>query len=142
MSARLRDRDEVLGLVIAATVEYTNRVHEIKATAAAKYSPAVTLCCSYITEHIHENITLEELSKICAFSKEHLSRIFRKETGTTIKKYYLEKKMELAAYLLQYSERPVQDIAYFLGFSSHGRFSGYFRQQYGVSPKEYRRSRA
>ncbi len=139
MSARLRNRDEVLGLGIVATIEYTRRVHEIKTTAAAKYSPPVALCFTYITEHIHENITLEELAKVCGFSREHLSRVFRRETGTTIKKYYLKKKMELAAYLLLYSEKSILDIAYFLGFSSHGRFSGYFRQQYGSTPKEYRK---
>ncbi len=142
MSARLRNRDEVLGLVIVATTEYTKRVHEIKTTAAAKYSPAVALCLTCITEHIHENITLEELSKACGFSREHLSRVFRRETGTTVKKYYLRKKMELAAYLLLYSKKSILDIAYFLGFSSHGRFSGYFRQQFGTTPKAYRRNRS
>lgn len=137
MSADLNDRNDVLGLAMAAISEYTRRVSETK--AAPKRSPTVAFCCSYITEHIHDNISLEKLAELCGISKEHLSRCFKKETGYTVKKYCLAKKLELAVYLLAHSEKSIQDIALFLGFSSHARFSEYFKQRFGNTPKEYRR---
>ncbi len=135
-SAEINDYNEIMQLVPTAFLDYTIRVNRIR--KIPRYSRVVSFCCNYIEEHIHTNITLDELSKACNLSKEYLSRIFKKEAGFTIKQYALNKKLDAAAYLLINTNKSVQDISAFLGFSSHGRFSGYFYVKYGVRPKEYR----
>ena len=135
-SAEIHDAHEVMKLIATATLDYTARVNKIQ--TAPRYSRTISFCCNYIAEHIHINISLDELSRVCNLSKEYLSRLFKKETGLTIKKYALDKKLEAAGYLLINTNKSVQEISAFLGFSSHGRFSGYFHAKYGVTPKEYR----
>lgn len=134
-SAELKNKQEILWLITIAVMEFTKKIKEIR--SAPKYSSTVTFCCNYILEHIHTNIKLEDLAKECNFSIEHLTRLFKKETGFTIKQYCLTKKLEMSAYLLGYSKMSIQDISLYLGFSSHGRFSGYFKKQFGITPKEY-----
>ena len=136
-SAELKNREEILWLISIAVLDFTKKIKEIK--SSPKYSSVITFCCNYILEHIHTNITLEMLAKECNFSIEHLSRLFKKETGYTIKKYCILKKLEMSAYLLVDSKMSIQDISLYLGFSSHGRFSGYFKDLYGKTPKEYQR---
>lgn len=72
----------------------------------------------------------------------HMSRstLYRKMKGITersgndfIKQYRLEK----AAKLLAEKSWPVAEIASMTGFSSLSYFSRCFRQQFGVSPKNY-----
>jgi AraC-like DNA-binding protein len=138
-SAKLKAPDEILGLAATALLDFTQRVHEIRNTP--KYSSAVSLCCHYITENIHTNMSLAQLAKACGLSREHLARSFKKETGLTIKAYAIQKKTELASYLLVSSSKSIQEIALYLGFSSHGRFSGYFKAQFGQLPSRYRSER-
>lgn len=135
-SAQLQSSSEILQLASAAVVAYTQKVSQLR--AAPKYGAVVTFCCGFIGEHLHTNISLKQLANACRLSTVHLSRLFKKETGSTIKQYCLAKKLESAAYLLTYTDQSIQDIALFLGFSSHGRFSGYFKQQYGKTPRQYR----
>jgi AraC-like DNA-binding protein len=138
-SAKLKEPHEILGLATTALLDFTQRVHEIRNTP--KYSSAVSFCCRYITENIHTNVSLEQLAKACGLSREHLARSFKRETGLTIKAYSIQKKMEIAGYLLVSSSKSIQKIALYLGFSSHGRFSGYFKAQFGQLPSEYRSKR-
>ena len=107
-----------------------------------KIHPGISLCVKsaidYIYEHIKEPITLEEIAANVALSPCYLSRLFMKETGSTIKNYILESKIERAQNMLKYSDSSSADIANFLSFSSQSHFIATFKKYTGMTPKKYK----
>lgn len=71
----------------------------------------------------------------------HLSRVFKKNTGTNFSEYLSERKLEEAARLLIQSEKvKVADIADMLGYGNPTYFLSRFKAKYGISPTAYRRT--
>lgn len=53
--------------------------------------------------------------------------------------YVTRCKMEKAAWLLDNSEQKINEIMQQLGYQKSQHFAKIFREQYGVSPKEYKK---
>lgn len=56
----------------------------------------------------------------------------------TIEHYAILHRVEYAKELLSYSQQSVSEIAYQLGYSSPSHLTSQFKQQTGMSPKEFR----
>ena len=69
-----------------------------------------------------------------------LIREFKNYTGKTITQYQREQKMVYAARMLIYQGCSVTDVSEQLHFESFSHFLHTFKQYYGVTPKEYRKS--
>ncbi len=130
--------DEILKLFAIAYYDFAKRVAKAKKQKA--YSYPISLCFTYILDHLHYQITLTELSRICNLTPQYLSAQFRRETGKTITEYIRKEKLETAKQMLTYSDHTLQEIASFLGFCSHSSFSAHFRKFYNMTPSEYRKS--
>ena len=61
--------------------------------------------------------------------------------GEPIGTFIVRTRTEAAARLLRYSDIPIADIAYRIGYSSPSSLSKVFRQFYGISPLEYRNNK-
>ena len=94
---------------------------------------------SYIKEHYDREITLTDLAKLTAVSPEHLSRLFKKETGFGFSEYLSMFRLQKAEEMLR-SDPHVRicDVAFACGFSDSNYFSDKFKQTYGVSPIKIR----
>ena len=95
--------------------------------------------------HIQENymneVKLSDVSRLMNVSAEHLSRIFKKDTGFGFNEYLTLYRLKMAEYMLvNQHEKRVGEIAYSCGFNDSNYFSYKFKQRYGVSPKEARTS--
>lgn len=66
---------------------------------------------------------------------------FKKETGESIARYILKAKLQESKMLLAYSDRSIADIACFLYFSSQPHFQNRFKQEYGITPLQYRKQK-
>lgn len=67
-----------------------------------------------------------------------LSKLFSQVKGVTIEHFAIQHRVEYAKELLSYSQQSVSEIAYMLGYSSPAHLASQFRQQTGMSPKEFR----
>ncbi len=103
--------------------------------------PELRACCEYIAAHMHEKISLEDLSRICHMTPNYVSDLFQKELGIRPKQYILREKLNYAAFILRSTEAPIAEIAALLAFSSPSAFTGHFQAQYGVLPSQYRHQR-
>lgn len=130
--------EEILQLFAVAYYDFAKRVQQVRKRKA--YSYPINLCISYILDHLHYQITLTELAKLCSLTPQYLSSLFHKETGLTITEYIMQEKLETAKQMLTYSEHTLQEIASFLGFCSHSSFTAHFRKSYDKTPREYRNS--
>lgn len=97
----------------------------------------------YIDHHLDEQLTLEKLASVAVFSKYHFHRIFYALVGETPGQFVQRTRLSRAAVMLVSDRaRPVTDVAYSVGFSDISAFSRAFRQQFGVSARDYRRKRS
>ncbi len=94
----------------------------------------------YLEQHAAEPITLEQIAAVCGKSPSQAERLFRKETGTPLYRYALERKIAIARQLLTETGMSVREIADYLSFSDEFYFSGLFRRKVGMSPTRYRES--
>ena len=67
-----------------------------------------------------------------------LSKLFSQVKGVTIGHFAIQHRIEYAKELLSYSQHSVSEIAYTLGYSSPAHLTSQFKQQTGMSPKEFR----
>ena len=94
----------------------------------------------HIQTHLEDDLSLEALAQQADLSPFHFHRIFRGALGETVKQYVQRLRLERAAYFLKIQDAAVIDVAFSLGYRTHETFSRAFRRQFGVTPKEYRRT--
>lgn len=72
------------------------------------------------------------------YSSQRLNQIMKQYTGLSVKKYCVEKKLTMAAELLNSSEMSINEIIMHLGYENRSYFYRIFGEKYGVTPQEYR----
>jgi len=95
--------------------------------------------CDYIETHLGEEVTLQDLSGAACLSPYHLSRCFRRATGTTLHAYVMGRRTERAMALLADHKMTLAEIAYRCGFASQSHFTAVFKRSTGMTPGQHRR---
>lgn len=89
-------------------------------------------------EHLHENLTLDELAKKVCVSASYLSALFKQKTHYSPIQLYTSLKIQKASQLLKVTRMPIKQIAEEMGYVDQYSFSRSFKQIMGTSPKKYR----
>lgn len=105
-------------------------------TYTAKELPAAIK--EFIDQKYAQEVTLDFLSEHFFFTKEYLSRLFKKEYGYGIYEYVLQVRMNRAKELLEDPAVQIQQIAEQLNYNDSNYFSKAFRTYTGISPTDYR----
>lgn len=92
----------------------------------------------YIKNNIHKPLSLNHLANVSCLSMFHFHRLFKQETGLTIKTFVDILKMEKALQELVYTSKSVAEIAIHLGYNDYETFSRRFKKYYQVSPNDFR----
>ena len=72
----------------------------------------------YISAHYQEELTIDQLAKICGYSDTHFMNFFKKHLGVSCIEYVIQFRLRKAAELLQHSTLPVLEIATQSGFNN------------------------
>ena len=88
---------------------------------------------------LHEKVTLEKVAEAVGLSACHLSRIFKKEVGTSMVDYVQKERVEAAKHMLVNSDETLAAISQYLYFSTQSYFIRIFKKYTGVTPGQYRR---
>lgn len=91
----------------------------------------------YISEHLNEPVTLNDIAKAVGYSKFHTSRIFKEETGLSLFEYIRRERLTASAFALRGSGEKVLDIALDFMFDSHEGFTRAFANGFGITPKKF-----
>ena len=113
----------------------------VKDKKKQKYSSSILTCIDYINNHLCDDLSLQTLSKTVYLNESYLSALFHKETGKTIKKWILEKRVEEAARMIKKDENSIAEITYLYRFCSQSHFIQCFKKIMGVTPKEYKNNK-
>ncbi|MBI1352793.1 MAG: helix-turn-helix domain-containing protein [Acidobacteria bacterium] len=95
----------------------------------------------FVEERLAEDLSVEELSRVAAFSKFHFHRQFAALFGVGVYRYVQLVRLKRASYLLAFREdRSVLEIALETGYESPEAFCRAFKSRVGQTPTEFRRS--
>lgn len=108
---------------------------------SAAASP-VARALRYIEQRFAQPIALDEIARVNAMSKSHFSRVFKVETGCTFKRYLNCRRIEAAKELLSRRGMTITEVAMEVGFNDFAYFSRTFHRCAGMTPSEYRKTRA
>ncbi len=100
-------------------------------------NPIVSEACGYISRYLSEELTLDILAKEVHVSPTYLSRLFKRETGSTVNTYISRHRIQRAIQLLE-TPRKITEIAGMVGFDNAKYFSQVFRKYTGKTPQQYR----
>ncbi|HHY24145.1 MAG TPA: response regulator [Clostridiaceae bacterium] len=106
--------------------------------AGVQYRPEIKKLIDYIHENYPEDITLSWASNYVNISENHLSSLFKKETGKNFIKYLEECRIDKAAILLRETNLPSYEIAIRVGYDNINYFGRVFKKVTGKSPRKYR----
>lgn len=95
---------------------------------------------SFISQHVSQSISREDIARHVHLHPDYLSRLFKKETGQSIVEYILDEKMTIARELLSGTELSVSDVASSVGYSNFSYFSKVFKNAVHMNPNEYRKA--
>ncbi len=93
----------------------------------------------YINEHLDEELMREDIARWVNLSPDYMTKLFKNETGITIKEYIIQQKMQMARKLLQTTNLPVSFIASKIGFCNFSHFSYTYKKVMGVTPQNERK---
>jgi AraC-like DNA-binding protein len=87
-------------------------------------------------------ISLEDAAAMSNLSPAYFSRRFRQMSGIPFTEYSRIYRLHLAARRLATTGAAVSEIGYDVGFSSPAHFTARFRERFGMTPRQYRKSAA
>lgn len=93
----------------------------------------------YILERIQTNIRVYDIAESIGISVDYLSKMFKKDTGTAIKDYIAEIKVEKAKQLLASTGKTVSEVAWDTGYDSVSNFIQVFKKYTNMTPSEYKK---
>ena len=91
-----------------------------------------------LTSDIKDPPSLEELSAMCHFSRNHIINLVKKEFGMTPYEYLKRERIRLASSLLSATDISLEETAESCGFGDYTSFFRAFKSVRGVSPSEWR----
>lgn len=111
---------------------------EASASSIASKPPVVQKAISYMSEHISDKITLDDLVGICGGSVRHFSRVFKQSTGEAPMQWLISLRRNEAIKLICQTDLPIGEIARRVGYPDPFGFSAFFKNHMGQSPTEMR----
>ncbi len=135
---KLTDAAAVEALKGTMLLDYAMRMKDYR-KEYREYSPKIIAAMNYISNHLHDRITVRMVADELEMNASWLSTCFAKETGLPLSEYIRNRKLEAAKYLLAFNDYSCTDIAEYLGFSGESHFSSLFTAYEGCSPREYKK---
>ena len=128
--------DDLQLLLEDMCLDFAKRIGEIKKDDII--SIHVRKCIDHIYEDLNADLSAKGLADFTNLNVSYLSKLFKQETGQTIKAYVTAAKMDTAQNLLKYSNLSYFEISASLGYSSQSAFTYAFRKFTGITPGKYR----
>jgi len=94
-----------------------------------------------VESRLSGNPKVAELSKQTGLSRFYVARLFAETTGRTLSSYIRGRRLSEAARLLAAGAPDILSVALGSGYASHEAFTRAFRDQFGTTPEQIRKSR-
>jgi two-component system response regulator YesN len=102
--------------------------------------PRVDFLIGCAKRDFRQNISVDVMACMVNISTSHLAHLFKREANVSLKHFVREIRLQHAKRLLETSFLSVKQVMVSSGFNDASHFVRDFKQVYGKTPSEYRRS--
>lgn len=92
---------------------------------------------TYVEKHYAQPFTIGELAKQFFVSSSTISHLFKQKMGVSFHRYLMQRRLIDAKTRIENGQR-LEEVAAQTGFSDYSGFYRAFRQELGISPRQYR----
>lgn len=92
-------------------------------------------------DFLDPNMTIYTISDIVDMSPVYLGRIFKKYTSKSVAEFINELRIEKAKELLETTNKSINDISTYLGFTNSNYFYTLYKKLNGMTPNEFRQTK-
>lgn len=131
--------DEILLRLLQRIAQPHARLDPGPRGPAAKRRRIVARAKTALSENLDRNVGLTELAREAGCSAAHLMRLFRAETGCSVRGYRRQLRVAAALERLRRGATDLATVALDCGFASHSHLCETFRRTLSVSPTAWRR---
>lgn len=137
-----RIRGALLELIGFATERHAAELESLaeRRVLLQRHTDALKRVLKFIDEHLAEDIGLNDVAEAAFLSPSYLSQLLKKQTGLAFVQWLTARRMDRARELLVHSAERISTVAHLVGFSDEAYFTRRFRQRFGTSPSDYRRT--
>lgn len=93
---------------------------------------------AYVETHLEDKLTLQDMAHQFFVSESTISQIFRKKMGVSFHRCVTQRRL-IAAKALITEGVALEIVGHQVGFSDYSTFYRAFKQEYGISPRQYRK---
>ncbi len=140
----IQECEKLQSVEAVKNLQYNMPMDFVSRVAAQKLPNGVSreiyTCMQYISTHINEPITAEDVVAFSGKSRAYLFKRFRQELKMGIGAYINECRLREAKSLLRYTNKPISEISNYLCFSSQSHFQNAFKKRFAKTPLEYRKN--
>lgn len=94
---------------------------------------------TFIDDHLGQEITLKQIAEFMYLHPQYVGQLFKTELNQTFTDYLTIQRLKKAKKLLKDTHLKVYEVAQLSGYKSPKHFMTLFKQEVGMTPKEYRK---
>lgn len=129
----------VLGNTIQLLVYLRRAVQDRSAAPLRAEKPELLdQAMAYIEAHLAEKIMLGDIAKHCWVSQSTITQTFRNKLGVSFYRCVTQRRL-IAAKTLIIEGVPLETVGRRVGFSDYSSFYRAFKQEFGISPRQFRK---
>lgn len=126
---------EMADLLKALLEEYLKDLSELEDLHSVPLARAL----SFINENYQSSgLSLADVAEHCGMTASYLSYLFKEKSGSNFKEYIDGLRLERAKHLLNETDMKVEEIARAVGYENSYSFTRFFKNNMGLTPKEFR----
>ena len=91
---------------------------------------------AYIEQNYAQHITVDDLARRFYVSNSNISHLFKQKMGVSLYRYITQRRL-IAAKSLIGENLPMEEIARKVGFVDYSAFYRAFKQEFGISPRQF-----
>ena len=100
--------------------------------------PQLSEVFKFIEANYNRGITLYDVAKAVGYSPAYLTNRVKRETGRTVNRWIIERRIAQALFLLSSTKQSIEQIATTVGYQNTCHFFRQFRQYKGTTPQAWR----
>ncbi|WP_375325165.1 AraC family transcriptional regulator [Flagellimonas sp. GZD32] len=129
--------DNMLQELIIRILQGNERDNYAKNASKFSSNNRLAYVMDYISTHLHEQLSISDLSKKACMSESHFYKTFKEELGVTPIDFINSERIKMAIYLLKDPTKKIKEIYLECGFENRSYFNRLFKRKIHVSPGQY-----
>lgn len=131
--------NDIFSLIIGESLRALETVKRDAVTTAGSI-PTITRVINYCVSHLSDELTLDSVAGALFLDKFYISKLFAAKINMSFVEFINSQRIFNACQALTDSSKSITEISYECGFRNQSTFNRVFREQIGVTPRDYRRN--